>query len=405
MDREASPVTNSSPGFDTTPFEPDRGYSAPGLVLGLLVMLGAAIGLGYLASMVDEASPRLEWAWTALVAGALAGLSWPMVGWTRNRQPWLAFQVGFLSGLTAFGAMFFWMYDRARDRLEEETPRVLAARLWLQVHAPQVLAELDRQQPAPDKIIGEVQPVIDAQVQAGKIARIVPPKAGQRQFAFLMPGNRKRDGAELWNQLQGRLPGQLPELGPEVNRAVALAVARFGFGDYLVWRAAQGIPLRLPRIRAEFTLTHTWAFLFWIVEGLVAGLVPGLTMYVRAGKPFCTECNRWKKERELGFLNLPGWRAVELFTRAAFTELAAEVQAQKEGSIHLKAAVCPNCREEAPFELRIIELTKDAKGSQSAKELAHLSYPGSALKVLEALFAPEPISSPAPSTGSEATHG
>jgi hypothetical protein len=400
MDREASSAATSVPGFDTSPYEPDRRYSAPGLIIGLLVMLGAATGLGYVASIVDEAAPRLEWAWTALTAGILAGLGWLLVGWTSNREPWLAFQVGLLSGLTAFGTMFYGMYSDARDRLEEETPRVLAARLWLQVQAPQMLAELDRRQPVPNKIIDHVQPVIEAQLQAGKIAL---PKAGQAHVR--LPGPHKRDRGDLWDQLERRLQGQLPDLGPEVNRAAAEAVARFGFGDFLAWRAAQGVPVRLFRIRAEVTLTGAWAFVFWIAEGLVAGLAPGLTMYVRARRPFCGECNRWKRERELGFLNLPGARAVQLFTRADFAEFAAEVQAQKEGSIQVKAAVCPNCQTEAPIEVRIIEVSKNAKGSQSSKELAQLTYPGSALSVLEALFAPEPISSAPSSTGSETTHG
>src|SRR5262249_28033162 len=146
----------------------------------------------------------------------------------------------------------------------------------------------------------------------------VPPQIA----AELEPVIRKRikDG----KRVAAAGPQAKVELGPEINRAIEAAIERFGFWDYLDWKATEGAPLALPKVRKDIRLGHTGSYILWAIEALVAGGIAAGFMGLRSQRPFCTNCTVWKQERELGRLDLAPERAAAVFTSGALAELASE---------------------------------------------------------------------------------
>jgi hypothetical protein len=377
-DAEAAvPPGTSSFRFDVTPYQADGGYSLLGLVLCYALVFAFAVGLGYLAHFPDRWLPGIEWVVAAVLGFSLAGMGWLVVGRTKVRSAGQAGLAGFLGGILALGAMHYWNYQDYLGRLEQEVNQFVANQVIQARNAPKVpkvvifrpLPPLpvgpQRARRIPAQIEEELKPVINQQVQAGQ--------AGQG--------------------------------GPEVNKAVAAAVAHFGYWDYLDWRATQGAELALPKVRKNITLGYTGSYILWAVEALIVGGIAAGFMVVRALRPFCTECNLWKEQRSLGRLNLDATRAVAVFSSGTLAELAGEDLAQKDGPLGITIRVCGRCLEECPVDVKLTQFTKK-KDKEESSELAHLTYPGPALRVLEALFAPgeEPAAGDALSPAADSPH-
>jgi hypothetical protein len=72
--------------------------------------------------------------------------------------------------------------------------------------------------------------------------------------------------------------------------------------------------------------------------------------------------------------------------------LASEKQLQSpDGPLELTAYACTHCEDRAQVEIKLTEMTTNSKGQKVPNELAFVSYPGEALQVFEALFAPVPL--------------
>jgi hypothetical protein len=357
----AVPPGASSFRFDVTPYESDGGYSLPGLLVCFALVFAFAVGLGYLAHFPDNWLPGIEWVVALVLGFALAGMGCLAVGATRVRSAGLAGLAGLLGGVLALGAMHYWNYQDYLGTLEAEVKRHVGEQVARAVNPPKLPkrmfwppnpppADPQRGRHAiPDRIAAELQPVIRKRVEAG---------------------------------LRGG-----PDLGPEVNAAVAAAVRDFGYWDYLDWRATRGADLALPKVRKNINLGYAGSYILWAVEALIVGGIAAGFMALRAQKPFCAACNLWKEERSLGRLNLDTARALEIFSSGALAELAGEDLARKDGALGVTIRLCGRCREECPVDVRLTQYTKK-KDKEESSELAHLTYPGPALRVLEALFAP-----------------
>src|SRR5262249_17772857 len=102
--------------------------------------------------------------------------------------------------------------------------------------------------------------------------------------------------------------------------------------------------------------------------------------------PYCTACDYWKQSRELGRLNLSRERALQVFQSGAVVELANESLMQADGPLRVSVLVCPACSPGSPIEGKLAEGTKNDKDKETVTDLVQLTYPGPALRVLEALF-------------------
>jgi len=151
-----------------------------------------------------------------------------------------------------------------------------------------------------------------------------------------------------------------------------------------------------------FNLGYVGSYIYWALEVLGVGLFSFALVRLAAQAPFCTACNTWKEERKLGQVSMPAHAVVSALTTGEIVKLAEADFHDTKGTLVFKAAVCPKCGEEAPVDVRLEQITVNEKGQQNANELAHMTYPGEALAVLESLAqAASPVSAAAPAEAGE----
>jgi hypothetical protein len=157
------------------------------------------------------------------------------------------------------------------------------------------------------------------------------------------------------------------------------------FLGYLDFMAEKGVNIHLRR--AKFNLGYYGSYAYWGMELLLAGGFALYLMASTAGGPFCVRCRTWKTERELGTLTLDADTAARVFTEGEVVRLADPAFHRGDGQIKVKVSACPHCGPDAPVEVRLDHVFKNPKGEEKTKELAHQTYPGEAMPVLESLFA------------------
>jgi hypothetical protein len=158
------------------------------------------------------------------------------------------------------------------------------------------------------------------------------------------------------------------------------------FFDYLDQRARKGIPVHFRRL--HFNLGYVGSYIYWIVEVLIVAILVVAIMRGCAADPFCAQCQSWKEKRTLGTLTMAPETAVHIFTEGEVVRLADHDFPHGEGQINITAWVCKDCGPGAPVDLKVDQVTKNAKNEEEIAELAYLTYPGKALPVLGSLFAP-----------------
>ncbi len=129
---------------------------------------------------------------------------------------------------------------------------------------------------------------------------------------------------------------------------------------------------------------------------IIAAIMIGVARKA-ASHPFCTECDTWKKVRFKRKVNLPPHILLSAVRSGDLVRLA-EYDTSREGPLTVTVTACPYCGLDAPAEVKIEQMTIDARGRHKLDELAHVSYPGPATVVLEAIFSPDASSGPGPAT-------
>jgi hypothetical protein len=291
-------TTNQAAGlrFETTPFQPDGGWTPGGASRVFIAALVAGLGLGWLASLIGQ------WFYLIVIFPALLGGGVGLAGrWANQRakvrNPPVAGVVGLVAGCTAMLFVHFFDYHRFLRHLDE------------------------------------VQPGMRAQWE----------DAGLNFFTFM-----------------------------DAQAQQGVQIGRAGHGD------------------KGMNLGYIGSWIYWGVEMLiVAGAACGI-LVASAREPFCTQCASWKKTRQLGRLRIPSDRAVQILTSGEIVQLAEHSFGHAAGPLVIRVAECPNCGTEAPVEVLVSEVTKNAKGQEKVKELARVTYPGEAVPVLDALAKPSP---------------
>jgi hypothetical protein len=128
-----------------------------------------------------------------------------------------------------------------------------------------------------------------------------------------------------------------------------------------------------------------------IAVGMAAAVAAG-----GAAEPFCADCRRWKKARPLAVVKQPGEAAAAALSAGELTRLETPIEGPDAIPCALTVAVCPGCGADGPVDVKLTHTFKDKKGNDRTRTLAHMTYPGAALRVFEALARPpEPPTPPA----------
>jgi hypothetical protein len=141
--------------------------------------------------------------------------------------------------------------------------------------------------------------------------------------------------------------------------------------------------LALPNIDWEEPI------LSWLAYGVGAVSMGAFAIWgfrAVASAPFCSQCNTWKVARHSRKLDLAPDYLLHAVTTGDILPLADYDLSRNQGHMTLKVSVCPRCGEDAPVEVQVQQLTVTAKGEKKTVDLATTSYPGQALRVLDALF-------------------
>jgi hypothetical protein len=157
------------------------------------------------------------------------------------------------------------------------------------------------------------------------------------------------------------------------------------FPSYVTFEARQGVTIS-GRGKGGLNLGFTGTWIYWGVELAVVAGMAIFGLIGGAAAPFCSTCKDWKQERPLGTLERRDTDVAAVLRSGEIERLKAYDPALGGGNLVVTAAVCPNCKGEAPISVRLVEVTKNEKGEEQRNELAHVTYPGAALPEFEALF-------------------
>jgi ribosomal protein S27AE len=138
----------------------------------------------------------------------------------------------------------------------------------------------------------------------------------------------------------------------------------------------------------DIRLGHAGSYVYWALELLLAAAVAFALAYRAAAAPFCERCGRWMAERRLGGVRAPADEAVEALRAGDLDRLhPSPPTAGRE--IRLTMASCPQCGTTSAMTLRLdrVRVGRDGKETASPRTLAHATYPGEAIPVVEDLFA------------------
>jgi hypothetical protein len=171
-----------------------------------------------------------------------------------------------------------------------------------------------------------------------------------------------------------------------VPGAMQMLFSPSAFGRFIDQCAVAGVEIAGRAGQKATNLGYYGSYIYWFVEiVLVAGIAAAIIASVAAA-PFCAECGTWKTSRKLGRVNVPRALALEAITSGEIIRLAGQDIGAGPGRLSLEVTACPNCGSAAPVDVSFKEVTADSKGNEKQKQIAHVTYPGEALEVLEALF-------------------
>jgi hypothetical protein len=160
----------------------------------------------------------------------------------------------------------------------------------------------------------------------------------------------------------------------------------FSFGQYIHAAATSGVTISSSRSSSSkpMNLGYVGSFIYWFLElAIVAGIAAGVPV-VRAGQPFCEECDSWKTQHKLGVLFLRGDTALEHLQSGELWRLADPHEAPGEGPITLTVWWCPHCLEAAPVDARLDQAVQKKKSVRQVL-LGFRTFPGEALPVFRGL--------------------
>jgi ssDNA-binding Zn-finger/Zn-ribbon topoisomerase 1 len=205
--------------------------------------------------------------------------------------------------------------------------------------------------------------------------------------AFLAERNENRaqlQAAANWQPGVGWIGNRPSDEQIREAREILQVKGLFSFIDF---SARQGVTISRAGAADDkgMNLGHVGTYIYWAVEFLIMAGVALAVMRKATMRPFCTDCQSWKKNHWLGGLLPPPEEAARAVTAGKLDHLEDHDPAPKKRELRLHVAVCPRCHSDGPLEVRLVRIVK-TQGRDQETELAHVTYPGEALAALEKLF-------------------
>lgn len=186
-----------------------------------------------------------------------------------------------------------------------------------------------------------------------------------------------------------------------------------GFWRFMDLQATQGVTIGRATAGNKdkgMNLGYTGSIIYWLIEVLIVAGIAYAMARSFAAEPFCRQCRDWKESRVVGGVSIDGQVAAQALGDGDLTTFFQHVQKPDEASpphvVH--AAVCKGCGTSGTIDVKVSKTSTNDQGQVEFTEVAHVTYPGEALAVIEAVFAAPPVETPpateAAKTG-EATPG
>jgi hypothetical protein len=328
--------------FDVEPYRPDGGFQWSGVSLVIGVLGIAGLALGFVAHLIGQ------WFWMILVFPIFLGIALGAVGalaikWGKVRSPWIGGIAGFLGGC---GAMLVMHYCEYRDFRAEQQKLPEGVRQFFKF-----MKEMRAENP------NFPMPQLQA------------------------PRNNAKDQPNLEEMLKDMSVEDFPGF---MHRMAERGVRIKGSHDF--GNKDRGM-----------NLGYYGSFIYWGIEVLIVAGIAFAVMRKRAAAPFCRTCDQWKVNRPLGTLHSSAEVGVSALRDGDIGRFAQAQPFVSGGNILVLAAVCPGCGQSATVDVEMQLVTANSKGQKTTKTIAHTTYPGEALPVLETLFhPPEPPAPPTP---------
>lgn len=170
---------------------------------------------------------------------------------------------------------------------------------------------------------------------------------------------------------------------------------RMTFVDFMDLQATQGVTIGKATAGNKdrgMNLGYTGSLIYWLVEALIVAGIAFAMARSSAAEPFCRQCRDWKEARTLGGVSIVPETATQALNAGDLSVLYHHLQ-KPDGTAPtcvFQAAVCKDCGASATVDVKVSTATQNDKGEVQLAELAHVTYPGEALAVFEAVFAVVP---------------
>lgn len=235
------PAIGSLPTYNVNPYTPDRGITAPGVVMliSALVLIGA--GLGFVAHFISQYF-YLILLFPAAIGFVLGLVGAAMVKKGRIRNPLIGGLAGFLGGVFAMLMMHYFDYETFRADMavyEQEAPE-----FFRDVRADNASWK------KPDEF-KETQEEYDRFIEAMRV----------QSFPAFM-------------ELQAHR-------GVELKKAASSS-------------STSGL-----------NLGYYGSYIYWIVEVLIVSVITYMMVRAQAAQPYCRDCDDWRDTLAIGAVESP----------------------------------------------------------------------------------------------------
>ncbi len=319
--------------FEAQKFSADGNLSASGTALLVVSTFCSAVVLGILAGIIHQWL-YLVFLFPILIGALVGGVAVWAIRLGHLRNSLIAGVVSLLAGCIAMFAMHFYDYMQFKSSMQSELDALPPNQAEVIKQLPHLVATRN-QQPA------EIQAII----------------------------------AEL-------------ESHPMEFRALLV----HDFLSYMDYEAHVGVSIKSTHNLGEkegMHLGYEGTYIYWASEVVI---VAGFAFYIGmlgAKQPYCNLCSNWKTRKELGIIRGPSEDARSAIEQGNLDLLSAIGRSASAGGLVVRAATCPKCGADSSVDVELRQVTKTKKGDHT-KILCHVTYPGSAISVLEQIFASKP---------------
>ena len=158
------------------------------------------------------------------------------------------------------------------------------------------------------------------------------------------------------------------------------------FPQFMDWQARMGLSISGSHGSSSggINLGHIGSYIYWLLEMLIVAVVTFAMVYKATSEPYCRHCDRWKTSKVLGFFSGDPAALTNALNSGDLATLAAANPTQTITPIRLTAAACDTCLGQNPIDLKLEQITKNAKGQSDTKTLTHITADASGHATLEA---------------------